>query len=109
MRELAEEGETLIDLLSRERLHLFRTKTLHSKGTHHTAVEHSALKRLRRDLGLGGQVAEETSGKGIACAGWVDDLVERQSGSAEGRRDAAVLFAKECGGAIFAVLDDQGL
>ncbi len=40
VRELAEESEALIDLLSRERLHLFRTEALHRKGAHHAAIKH---------------------------------------------------------------------
>src|ERR1700761_1713800 len=74
MRKLAEESEPLIDLLSRERLHLFRTEALHSKGAHHAAIKHGALKVVECNFLLGGQVSEETSSKGIAGSGGIDHL-----------------------------------
>src|SRR5205814_10459975 len=85
--ELTEESEALIDLLSRERLHLFRTKALHRKGAHDTAIEHGLFEGLQSYLGLRGEIAEEAAGEGIACSRWVDYFFQRQSRCAEGQND----------------------
>src|ERR1700733_10975157 len=85
--ELTEESEALIDLLSRERLHLFRTEALHRKGAHDTAIEHGLFEGLQGDLRLRGEIPEETAGERIACTGGVDYLFQRQGRRAEGQRD----------------------
>src|SRR5271165_5464135 len=115
MRKLAEESEALINLLSRERLHPFRTKALHRKGAHDAAIEHGMFEILQGDLGLGGEISEEAAGEGIACTRGIDHLVERQGRSPKGRRRAAEacslesMVAEERCGPVFAVLDDESL
>src|ERR1700677_2841098 len=93
MRELAEESEALIDLLSRERFHAFRPKTLHRKGTHYAAIKHSVLKSLQRHLRLRGKIPEEPSGKGIARARGIYHLIQRQCGGTERQRQTALAGA----------------
>src|ERR1700761_9230890 len=114
MRKLAEESEALIDLLSRERLHLFRTEALHSKGAHDTAIEHGLFKGLQGDFGLRGKIAEESAGERIARPRGVNYIFQRQRGCAEGQGNAfrssvEGMRAKESGRAIFSMLDDQRL
>ena len=88
MRKLAKEGETLIDLLSRERLHLFRTEALHREGAHHAAIEHGMFETLQRDLWLGGKKPEESAGEGIASARGIHHFIQRQRRGAEGQSHA---------------------
>src|ERR1700759_3133646 len=113
--KLTEESEALIDLLSRERLHLFRTEALHRKGAHDTAIEHGVLEGLESYLGLRGKIAEEAAGEGISCSGGIDYFFQRQSRWAERQTDfgwtrsVEALIAKECRGAIFPVLHDERL
>src|SRR5580698_4345371 len=115
VRELTDESETLIDLLSRERLHPFRTEALHRKGAHYATVKHGVRECLQCDLGLGGEVSEEAAGKRIAGTGGIHHLVQRQSGRAKRhgyfarRRSVERLLTKERGRTVFAVLDDEGL
>src|ERR1700722_17148427 len=89
MRELAEESEALIDLLSRERLRPLRAEALHRKGAHHAAIEHGAFEALHSDLGLRGEITKEAAGKGIARTRGIHDLIQRQRRGVEGHGHAA--------------------
>src|ERR1700733_14780865 len=86
--ELTEESEALIDLLSRERLHLFRTEALHRKGAHDAAIEHGLFESLQGDPRLRGKIAEESAGERIARPRGVNYFFQRQRGCAEGQGNA---------------------
>src|SRR5882757_4207524 len=50
VRDLAEELEALIDLLLGDVLQALRAEALHSKRTHHAAIEHRGTEDRRRKL-----------------------------------------------------------
>ena len=105
MGEAAEELEALFDFVAREREEPLGTEALDGKRAHDPAVEHGVLEHGWGELGLRCDVAHEASGKGVTCAGGVQDLGDGQSRSTEWVR----AVGEKDGGAVFAVLDDQRL
>src|SRR5208283_2241093 len=75
--QLAEQNETVVDLLTGKGLHPLGAKALAGERTHHTAVKHGAAEGGRSKFALRGQVAEESAGKAVARAGRVNHLFQR--------------------------------
>src|SRR5215472_15493900 len=102
----------MVDLFTRQLLQSLSSEPLHDKGSHHTAVEHRVAKRFGGQFFLRGEISEEAAGKAVACAGWIDDLFERQRGNVECTLCNALgaiwcLGREERSGAVLAVLDDE--
>src|SRR5271157_2074607 len=77
--QLAEEDESVVDLLAGEFLEALGAKPLHRERAHDAAVEQGAPEGGRSELGLGGEVTKEPAGKAVARASRVDHLFQRQS------------------------------
>src|SRR5581483_12199839 len=104
VRQLAENLKTCFDLVARDALQAPGAEVLDGKRSHHAAVEHGVLQRLACDLALRGDVAHESSGKGIPSARGIFHLVDRQSRSPERMTSEATecSFAEEDGRSILA-------
>src|SRR6185312_3345473 len=113
VREFAEEGKAFFNLRGVELLQARGSEAFDGEGPHDGAVEHGFFEDRGGELLLRSDVAEEASGEGIARAGGIDYLCERQGGNAEGMAWVAVLakgaVAEESGGSVLAVLDDEAL
>ncbi len=106
MRDLPEEVEAFVDLFARYVLQTLGAEAFDSERAHDAAVEHCGAKDSGGELGLRGEVAVEAAGEGVACAGGVDDLSERQRGGAEGMQGFGLAgegtVAEECSCAVLA-------
>src|ERR1035438_2706642 len=67
--QLAEESEAVVDLLAGKGLQPLGAKALACERAHHAAVKHGAAIGGRSEFGLRSQVAKESAGKAISCAG----------------------------------------
>ena len=108
VREFAEDLEAGFDLLAGQVGQALGPEAFDGERSHHAAVEHGALEHLAVQLALRSDVSHEASGEGIAGAGGIAHLLDRQSGSAEGMAaDAERALAEKDGRAVFAVLHHQ--
>src|SRR5438552_11699340 len=108
MRHLPEQLEPAINLFARERHQAFSSEALNGKTSHHTTVIHSSLQYFCGHHALRSDVSQKTAGKGVARAGGIVHLFQRQRRSAEGMSTHPErMVATENSRPILAVLDHQ--
>src|ERR1700679_3296464 len=82
VREIAEDFETLVDFFAFEIRDPVGAEFFDRKGPHHAAVEDRAAQHAWRQMRLRCKIAEEASGKAVACACRVHHFLKRQRGCA---------------------------
>src|SRR5262249_52981536 len=96
-----------LDFLAGERPETVYTELLAAEATHHRAVDHGAPQffesdvPVRRSHALSGEVAYESAGERVACAGGIKDILQEVAGHHE------MTATMEQDGAVFAALDHQ--
>src|ERR1700720_2596912 len=78
VRDLPEKVKAFVDLLPRHMLQTFCSEAFNRERTHHSTVEHSRAKDRRGQLRLRCKVAVEAASKGVARAGRINHLGQRQ-------------------------------